>query len=387
VVQLSGDHFYFAKDIAVQLRPVSPVQRPQTATTTPPAASAAPSSQTGAAPAAASVASAPGSANKPKSASGLKPRPGTVEEAVAPVALPPAPQTAQTVVSEFVAHAAPNGLSDANSSDSSSLRFQTPSWNTAGVASVHAAFEPESNAFSAGQPPLSFLYYDAAAVTDAHPLLVSQAGGTEVTLHGRGFVASECIRVRLVLVDEPEDPKKAHGAKPMTAAGDSSDATPGVTSGRRKSVSKLMPAGDAALTAAASAPPVVAAAAAAPVPFVDVVATRDAHDSPAEEEEHARMLAQRAKKGSKASSSAGGKKGAEEAIEPEAATLSFVVPSALAFSAAFADGALAANRALEVELALNGQQFAPTGVVLRFEKDNKKPGIKPKVGVEAVKKK
>jgi len=388
VVELRGEHFYYTNEIQVQLRPVQTTAAAAATTaaggtpTSPPGlSSAAVASAATAAAAGSAASSVPGSAHKPKSASGSKPKPGAADaESTTPLPIILPPQTPQTVSSEFVAHGA-DPLSASTSTDAglSSLRFHTPAWNAPGTTSVHAAFDPSANSFSAGTG-LLFRFYEPALVTEAHPLLVSQAGGTEVTLHGRGFLQSDCIKVRLVLAEEAEDSKKPHGGKTAAAAAHaevgSGDATPAAT-GRRKSFSKLMPGVDAALAAHSNA--AVAAAvgagdsAPAAVPHLDVVATRDAHDSPAEEEEHARLLAQRAKKGSKSSSSSGGKKG-EDIVEPEAATLSFVVPAASAFSQAFVEGSpvSAANRALEVELALNGQQFAPTGIVLRFEKDNKK---------------
>jgi len=285
---------------------------------------------------------------------------------------------------------------------SPALRFLSPAWaGGSGAATVHVGFEPASNAFSsATSPALRFVYYEPPVVMEAHPLLVSQAGGTEVVLQGRGLVASDSIRVRLVLPElEDHEHNKARNAKLTPAAAAAlappSEAasvagTPTLT-GRRLGGSK----GAAAAAAAASASVSASASAAAPeeasppprpLAYLDVGGVHHAHDSPEETEEHAKMLAKKKPRaavgaGAKAAAGAGGGAAAVDA-DPEQATISFIAPSALAFSPSFADGS-AMNRALEVELALNGQQFVPTGIVLRFDKDAKVAKKK----VESIKKK
>jgi len=62
-------------------------------------------------------------------------------------------------------------------------------------------------------------------------------------------------------------------------------------------------------------------------------------------------------------------------IEPELATITFVVPPATAFAGGDElgeQGVLAALRALEIDLAMNGQQFVFTGMTIKFEKDTGK---------------
>ena len=408
VVEVQGDHFYFAPHIDVQLRAsVAPIS----------AAAAATAAAAQAAAAAASAKSRPISAAKPKSASD-KHKPAVAAAAVPepvpalalssnPSAQAPAPSHpahVQTVPSEFVVQQAPA---------QPCLRFVTPSWHGHGgsgslsVATVHVGFEPDSNAFSAGAALPSFVFYDPPVVLEAHPLLVSQAGGTEVVLSGRGFVASETIRVRLVLPEVEEDPKaKAKAAATATAAATAAaapsadgDSTPHSTSRKLKggAASAAAPAATAAPVALAPTPPPK------PLSHVDVPACFVAHDSPEELEEFLKVQAKRKPKSSSSAAAAAaaansgaagahgpGKAGAAgDSGEMEPATIVFSTPAATVFSALFADGS-AMNRALEVELALNGQQFERTGIVLRFEKDNKaakKPKPAAAVAAELAKKK
>ena len=381
LVQVEGQHFYYASHIDVQVRPAPPAPAPP-----------APASASAAAQGKSRPISAGNKQPKSLGAGGAKPKVDVSEPAAVP---PPAVQQAQTVPGELVVLPEPH---------SPALRFLTPSWASgAGVATVHVGFEPSSNAFSSvTSPALRFLYYEPPVVMEAHPLLVSQAGGTEVVLQGRGLVASDSIRVRLVLPEIEEHEHKARSAKttPATAAAlappseAASVAGTPTLSGRRLGGSKGAAAAAAAAAASASVSASAASAAAPedasppprPLAYLDVAGVHHAHDSPEETEEHAKMLAKKKPRaavgaGAKAAAGAGGVAAAVDA-DPEQATISFLAPSALAFSPSFADGS-AMNRALEVELALNGQQFVPTGIVLRFDKDAKVAKKK----VESIKKK
>jgi alpha-tubulin suppressor-like RCC1 family protein len=333
-VRLNGEFLYHEEKILVQFRPIPSVKQA-------PPATAAAAGSTGV--------SRPGSGSKKSSekpsAHSRKPSGGATAVSAVPA------EAMEEAVSNLTAtvHATFEVTAEGNA-----LAFVTPTWPSghAQATSAHVAFNPDENAFSAAVSSASFRFYAPPHVADAHPVLISQSGGTEVTL--------------TVLPDE--EVKGAHGAPHRPAAAtlsvDGGDSTPHTTAVGSSARKKLAAATQHAATVEELA---AAEAKRRALPKIEVAGVYHANDQPED------LLNEKGKRpGAKAGAAGAGGKRKDGEPEPEPATITFLTPSAIAFHPEFADGS-AMNRALEVELALNGQQFVPTGMVLRFEKDAKKP--------------
>lgn len=397
-VRIDGQHFYHTRNIQVQIRHAKEeVQsRPITANDANNIASPKVRATSAKRPTATSIG---GGSLTSANASHRSQKDGP-DVPIVPVVPPPPPQP-QTVPASYEV--------DGASADAS-LSFTTPSeWTTPCLTRLHVGFDIDQNAYSRVGAP--FRFYETPIVLDAHPILISQSGGTEVTLIGRGFVDCPDVRVRLVLQDE--EVKGGHKAAPASAAQSvhDGDATPHTAAGGASSTRRR-------LQAASSHASLIDDAAASDArrqaqPKVERAAIYHAND-PADEIDD--------KKKKTTSGGVGGGKKKDGELEPELPTITFTTPIATEFNQVrqtqrdrkksgedgcvcvgvdvcfvylcsptlllfvsllfahlsplsplqdFSDGS-AVNRILGLELALNGQQFVTTGIQLRFEKDSKK---------------
>jgi len=383
-VHIAGEFFYYDQDIQVKLNPVEPpTKQPQQTAADQPVPSSDEEKSVGGGGKSKSSSQTASAATTSRSGKGGRRKSDAGAQDATAASLPIAPLSlpqAQVVPAEYLPSA---------DGTASALEFTTPSFAAAvssgsarsvattasgmvggggGSSSsshalhstVHVAFSPADHAFTPAEAALPFIFYDTPSITEAHPLTLNPMGGTEVTLSGRGLIDSSCVKVRLVLPDVEVDSKGRPIAMRSTGT-DGGDAPLSARSraARLAAAAQSGQSGEEAVLEAARQ-----SARRRAFPTIDVDATWHSNEM-TEDEEAANAAAATAKaKGRRA----GTRQSNKNELEAEAPTITFVTPPATVFNPDFADGS-SFNRAVEVELALNGQQFVPTGIVLRFEKD------------------
>ena len=228
----------------------------------------------------------------------------------------------------------------------------TTAAHSAGEEQVSLAFQ-----FDAQAPPVlsspsqTFVYYQQPAFSEACPSIASVYGNTDVALVGKGLFPSAHVAVKLTLRELDED-RKSKEKEAKTARKDKTKLTDEEKS-KLENEEKARDREDAERRANA--------------PFVVVKALIKGMD---EDEE---LLS--AAKSPKASTAAK-KKSKDEVVQ---ASVNFTVPHAALLGASFsADIDLEPNfvdsiigRSLEVSVAMNGQQFVGTGLIIKYEQSLK----------------
>ena len=226
-----------------------------------------------------------------------------------------------------------------------SVSFTTPAL-AAGARNVEVAFSSASSSHATfiSSPALPFTFYSALTFSDCQPSVLSLWGGQDVQLSGKGFVPSSKIRMRLTVREEEE---KARVAAPA----------PKDKKGSKAAVDESKAPSEAP-TARIKPPP----------SFIELDARYRQDDDDIKSPKQAA-----APKGKPAA------KG--KADEGPAAFITFVSPTAALGWSGVAEGEERrvceemVGRVVDISVALNGQQFVSTGLVVRYEREAK--GKKP----------
>lgn len=217
------------------------------------------------------------------------------------------------------------------------VEFTAPGASNRGVVELVVGFDPKENAFTTNR--LAFTYYESPVVTDIEPAVVPTETLTSVTVNGGAFHSTEYIKIRLVVKKEEEAKGGLSAKKPAPATGKKGKKTPTgaaevVEEEEVKEEDTVMPS--------------------------VVVSAKYVHVLPVDPD---------AAPGAPPKSAAKGKpppkgKGAKGAPGEDPPFLTFTTPPLQTF---VPPEMAEAGFTCDIELAMNGQQFVPTGQTLKFQ--------------------
>ena len=235
--------------------------------------------------------------------------------------------------------------------------FTTPALSAA-TRNVDLTFSSASSSHTTlySSPSLPFTFYPPPTFSDCQPAMLSLWGGQDVQLTGRGIVPSNHIRIRLTAREEED--------KPQTTAAASKDKKGSKASAAVALESK---SGSEASTARVKPPPL----------FIELNGQlRQDEDDTKSAKQPAATKGKPPTKG--------------KADEGPTSVITFVSPIAAVGWSGVVEGderrlcEELLGRVVDVSVALNGQQFVPTSLVVKYEREAK--GKKPVVADKAKKK-